>query len=94
MAKSKASKSAPPLAREAVRQVIEGDIRPMVRDDGGDIRLVGVEGRRVTVALGHLCTRCPAAGRMVRHLIQPRLRERFGEDVVVETVTEKPYFWR
>ncbi|MFW6163820.1 MAG: NifU family protein [Planctomycetota bacterium] len=81
-----------PLTADAVRAVIEDELRPAIREDGGDIAFDRLEGKTVHVTLGALCSLCPSGPRTVEHFVQRRLRERFGPDLTVEARFVKPYF--
>ena len=57
----------------AVERVL-ADLRPAFRADGGDIRLVAVEGGRVLLDLHGACSTCQASVLTLRAAIEPRLR--------------------
>jgi NifU-like protein len=80
------------LTVEAVRAAIEEELRPAIREDGGDIAFDRLEGTTVHVTMGALCSLCPSAPRMVEHFVQRRLRQRFGPGLIVEARFVKPYF--
>lgn len=63
-------------------------LRPMLRADGGDIEVLGVDASRGAVMLGLLgaCTTCPAAGTTMEDGIEKALYDHFGRDVVKEIV--------
>ena len=89
-----ARRGAKRLNAAEIRAFIEDELRPAVREDGGDVSFARLAGRTVTVRLGHLCTRCPSAPGMVKHFIEARLRRRFADDLCVEAVLDRPYFWK
>jgi len=66
-----------------IQDVIEKEIRPRLKADGGDLELVDIEGNRVTVSLRAMCLGCPMGGVTIRG-IEARLRELVSEDIVVE----------
>lgn len=80
-----------PLA-ERIRRFVEEDLRPAIREDGGDIAFEALSGREVRLVMGAACATCPARARTVRHWVEPRLRERFTRDLVVKVRYVKPYF--
>lgn len=80
------------LTADAVRAAIEDELRPAIREDGGDIGFERLAGTTVHVTVGALCSLCPSGPRMVEHFVQPRLRERFGPALTVQARFVKPYF--
>ncbi len=69
-----------------VDATIQLDIRPVLRQDGGDMELVDIEGNRVKVALKGACVSCPMSGDTIKQLVQAKLRERVDPEIVVEEV--------
>lgn len=62
----------------AVEKVLEAEVRPALRLDGGDIELVDVDGSKVQVRfLGH-CAGCMAANLTKNGLVEKKLREALG----------------
>ncbi len=68
---------------ERIREVIENDIGPALRTDGGDIELVEVRGRDVLVRLVGACASCPASQATIKGWVEAQLREHVGEDLEV-----------
>ena len=71
----------------AVEKVLESEVRPALRRDGGDIELVDVDGSTIQVRfLGH-CAGCLAAHLTQNGLVRTKLREALGDgSLEVETV--------
>ncbi len=71
----------------AAEKVLEAEVRPALRRDGGDIELVDVEGTKIKVRfLGH-CAACMAAHLTQDGLVQKKLREALGDATLeVESV--------
>ncbi|MBQ6103984.1 MAG: NifU family protein, partial [Kiritimatiellae bacterium] len=71
----------------AAEKVLEAEVRPALRRDGGDIELVDVEGTKIKVRfLGH-CAACMAAHLTQNGLVQKKLREALGDATLeVESV--------
>jgi len=64
---------------ERVSQVLEEEIRPALRMDGGDIQLVSVEGTEVRIQLRGACAGCPGAQMTLRMGVERLLKERVPE---------------
>ncbi len=65
-----------------IQDVLETEIRPKLKADGGDLELVDIEGNRVILALRAMCTECPMSSVTIEG-IQERLREVVSPDIVV-----------
>ncbi len=69
-----------------IQEVIEQEVRPMIQQDGGDVELVDIDGKRVEVAfLGH-CAWCPVSDVTLKGLVETKLRELVDPGIVVEDV--------
>ncbi|HOC93236.1 MAG TPA: Fe-S cluster assembly protein NifU [bacterium] len=67
-----------------VEEVVEREIRPQLKRDGGDIELVDIDGPRVVVAMRGACSKCSVAQFTLRDVVEAKLREFVSEDIVVE----------
>ncbi len=67
-----------------IEEVLEREVRPALRADGGDIELVDVEGDRVVVSLRGRCANCPASGTTLDQHVGKKLRELVHPDLFVE----------
>ncbi|MEO0650456.1 MAG: NifU family protein [Planctomycetota bacterium] len=63
-------------ARVAATEAVLAELRPAVAADGGDIRLLSVEGGTVRVSLHGACRSCAASVLTLKGALEPRLRER------------------
>ena len=87
------SPSKRPGSRSAqIQHFIEQELRPLIREDGGDLGFDSVAGNIVHIYLGAACATCPAKNRTALQFVQPRLREKFGPKITVSVRTAKPYF--
>lgn len=77
---------------EQIQAFLEGELRPAIREDGGDLVFEGLAGDTVRIALGAACATCPARDRTARHFVERRLRRRFGDRFQVSARFVKPYF--
>jgi NifU-like protein len=67
-----------------VEDVLERQIAPLLKADGGDIELVDIDGDHVYVALRGACAMCVASGATIAQVVQAKLRELVDESLVVE----------
>jgi NifU-like protein len=71
-----------------IEETIEREIRPSLRQDGGDIELVDVVGNRVLVAMRGACATCQASNRTLKHFVESKLQELVLPELVVEEVSQ------
>lgn len=71
---------------QKIMTVLEEIIRPRLQQDGGDIELVDVNGKEVSVALRGLCTNCPSSRLTIEGFIQQTLCEQVQPDIIVKEV--------
>jgi NifU-like protein len=71
-----------------IEQTIDREIRPMLKNDGGDIELIDVEGSRVKVALRGMCAGCHVAHFTLKDVVEVKLREFVSSDLTVEEAKE------
>jgi len=69
-----------------IEETIEREIRPLLRQDGGDIELIDIEGDKVKVSLRGQCAQCRVAEFTLSDVVQAKLREFVHDDLVVEEV--------
>jgi len=69
---------------QLVSKVIDEEIRPSLRKDGGDIELVDIDGPTVVVSLRGACVGCPSAQLTLKQLVERRLRETVEPDIVIK----------
>jgi NifU-like protein len=73
---------------QLIQETIDREIRPKLKEDGGDIELVDVDGDRVLVSMLGRCAMCSASGFTLDGFVGEKLREFVSPDIVV--VEEKP----
>ena len=61
-------------------------VRVKLQDDGGDLELVKVEGKTVSVRLKGACGCCPHAMATLKGFVENVLKENVDQDLVVERV--------
>lgn len=69
---------------QLIQETLDREIRPALRQDGGDLELVDVDGNRVIVSLRGNCAQCRVASFTLRDVVEARLREFVDRELVVE----------
>ncbi len=67
-----------------IEEVLEREVRPGLRKDGGDIELVDVDGDFVTVALRGTCKSCSKSQTTIKEYVEKKLREFVLPSLIVE----------
>lgn len=70
---------------QMVQEVLERDIRPMLRADGGDLELIDIDGDYVQIAFRKACAGCASSGNTAR-FVEMKLRELVYEGLRVQEV--------
>lgn len=72
---------------EKVHDVIEHDIRPLLRDHGGDLTVIALENGILKVKFLGACSGCPGAQMTLEDLVQTKIKEHIPEikSVVLQT---------
>ncbi len=71
-----------------IEETLEREIRPVLRQDGGDIELIDVVGNRVMVATRGSCVACQASQQTLKGLVEAKLRELVVPELSVEEVSQ------
>jgi NifU-like protein len=71
-----------------IEETIDREIRPSLKQDGGDIELVDVIGNRVLVATRGACAACQASDRTLKFFVETKLKELVWPELVVEEVSQ------
>jgi len=67
-----------------IEEILDREIRPSLRHDGGDIELIDVIGNRVIVAVRGACAVCKASESTLKQFVEVKLRELVSPDLTVE----------
>ncbi len=68
---------------EQIKAKLE-EMRGMLQADGGDLELVSIDGKTVTLRLRGACGTCPHAQMTLKQGIEARLRQTVDPEIVVE----------
>jgi NifU-like protein len=69
-----------------IQDVIDNEIKPSLRKDGGDIELQDIAGDKVLVTLQGSCVDCPVSDITLKQFVESKLREFVSDDIIVEEV--------
>jgi len=67
-----------------IEEVLEREIKPGLRQDGGDIELIDVDGDFVLVSLRGACTSCAKSQTTIKEVVEKKLRELVLDTLIVE----------
>ena len=67
-----------------IEEVLEREVRPGLKKDGGDIELIDVDGDFVTVSLRGACTDCSKSETTLKEYVERKLREQVLDTLIVE----------
>ncbi len=67
-----------------IEETLEREIKPALRQDGGDLELIDIEGSTVIVALRGTCSFCPSADFTLKQYVEAKLKEFVTADINVE----------
>ena len=71
---------------QLIQETLEREIKPSLKQDGGDIELIDVDGNTVLVKLRGTCATCVASQVTLKHYVESKLREMVTPELVVEEV--------
>jgi NifU-like protein len=71
-----------------IEDVLEHDLRPAIRTDGGDVKLLDLKDNRVLVSLHGHCKNCHSALSTLKLGIEKRLQEAVWPELEIEEVIE------
>jgi NifU-like protein len=69
-----------------IEETLEREIKPSLKQDGGDIELIDVDGNTVMVKMRGTCATCVASQVTLKHYVESKLRELVTPELVVEEV--------
>jgi NifU-like protein len=69
---------------QLIQETINEQIRPALRNHGGNIELIDVDGNKVIVAFRGMCAQCKLAEFTMKDVVEAKLREFVSEELFVE----------
>lgn len=67
-----------------IEEVLEREVRPGLKKDGGDIELIDVDGDFVIVSLRGACKSCKKSQTTIKNYVEKKLRELVLDSLIVE----------
>ena len=67
-----------------IEEVLEREVKPTLKKDGGDIELIDVDGDFVTVSLRGACAGCQSSRTTLKVYVEKKLREQVSDSLIVE----------
>ncbi len=67
-----------------IEEVLDREIRPALKKDGGDIELIDVDGDFVIVSLRGACVSCAKSQTTLKEYVEKKLREQVLDTLIVE----------
>jgi NifU-like protein len=71
-----------------IEETLEREVRPALRQDGGDLELIDVVGNKVLVATRGACASCAAVHLTLKDFVEAKLRELVSPELEVEEVSQ------
>lgn len=71
-----------------IEETLEREVKPALRQDGGDIELVDFENNTVFVKLRGTCANCAASQVTLKNYVETKIKELVSPDLVVEEVSQ------
>ena len=72
---------------QMIMRTLDEMVRPRLKQDGGDVELVDIDGPLVTVALRGVCHSCPSSRLTIDGVIQQTLRDHVDPTITVREVS-------
>jgi len=69
-----------------IEKILNGDINPKLKADGGWLELVDVEGKLVKVRFLGMCSHYPSSSATLKGIVEKELREKLSPEIEVEAV--------
>ena len=73
---------------QLVMQTLDEVVRPRLRQDGGDVELVDLDGKTVYVAFRGVCMDCPSSHVTLKEVVEKALQEHVEDDLTVKEVAQ------
>ncbi len=71
-----------------IEDVLEKEIKPALKKDGGDIDLIDLDGNTVLVKLRGACANCKTSQVTIKNFIENKIKELVSSDLIVKEVNK------
>lgn len=71
---------------DKIEEVINERIRPSLELDGGEIKIIGLDKKNLSVQLHGACAQCPHATETLKYGVERVLQAMVDKDIVVSAV--------
>ena len=71
---------------QRIEQVLDDQVRPMLKSDGGGMQVVSLDGDVLTISYSGACGGCPHALTGTKLFITRQLAEALGIELIIEVV--------
>jgi Fe-S cluster biogenesis protein NfuA len=75
---------------QTIEEILDRTIRPGLQGDGGDLEVVSLEGKTLTIRYQGACGSCPSATQGTLFAIEDILRRDFDPDIVLLPLLDSP----
>jgi Fe-S cluster biogenesis protein NfuA len=75
-----------------MKEFIENILAPKLQGDGGWVEFVSYENGKLTLIFRGECSKCLILHRCVDWIAQ-QIKQNLGEDVTIDAIRRKPFFW-
>jgi NifU-like protein len=69
-----------------IERVLDDEVRPMLKTDGGDLELVDIKGTLVYCSLQGACSSCPGAAQTLKLMVEKSLKDKVDQRIRVISV--------
>lgn len=69
-----------------IDNILSDTVRPFMKRDGGDLKLINLEGNVLTISYQGACGGCPHAKMGTLMAIEGALKEKYHPDITVKTI--------
>ena len=73
---------------QLIQQTLNEQIKPALREHGGNIELIDIEGNKVIVAFRGMCAQCRLTEFTMKDVVEAKLKEFVSSDLFVEELKE------
>lgn len=64
-------------------KIVIDKVRPMLKNDGGDITILGIKDSKVYVRLEGACRGCPSSANTLKYAVESRLKEEIHPEICI-----------